>query len=182
MVRALWFIFILSVLATTAMWLADNPGQVSVTWHGYFIETSAAVLVSAIAAITVLSALMYRFWIFIRGVPAGISWLLGEGRRRRGYLALSRGMVAVAAGDPAEARRQAGWADDLLEEPSLTMLLYWDCKLLECGTVAKLFLSDSFIFTMLDSLRSRKSILLESPIFSSRLYVLPDNFCMLSFK
>ena len=123
MFRALWFIFILAVLATAAMWLADNPGQVSVAWHGYVIETSAAVLVTAIAAITVLSALLYRVWIFIRGVPAGISWLLGEGRRRRGYLALSRGMVAVAAGDPVEARRQAGWADDLLEEPSLTMLL-----------------------------------------------------------
>jgi HemY protein len=123
MFRALWFIFILAVLATTAMWLADNPGQASVVWHGYVIKTSAAVLVSTIAVITVLSALMYRFWIFIRGFPAGISGLLGEGRRRRGYLALSRGMVAVAAGDPGEARRQAGWADDLLEEPSLTMLL-----------------------------------------------------------
>ena len=123
MFRALWFIFMLAVLAATAMWLADNPGQVSLTWHGYVIETSAAVLVSVVAAIAILSALIYRVWIFIRGVPAGVSWFLGEGRRRRGYLAFSRGMVAVAAGDSGEASRQAGWADDLLEEPSLTMLL-----------------------------------------------------------
>jgi len=123
MLRALWFIFLLAVLAVLSMWLADNPGQVSMTWQGYDIETSAAVLVSAIVGIAVLSALTYRFWIFIRGVPAGISRFRREGRRRRGYLALSRGMVAIAAGDPGEARRQAGRADDLLEEPSLTMLL-----------------------------------------------------------
>jgi len=123
MFRAVWFMLLLGILAITAMWFADNPGQVSVTWHGYVIETSAAVSVGAIATIAVLSALIYRLWVFIRGVPAGISWFRGEGRRRRGYLALSRGMVAVAAGDPGEARRQAGWANNLLEEPSLTMLL-----------------------------------------------------------
>jgi HemY protein len=105
------------------MWLANNPGQASVTWHGYVIETSAAILVSAIATIIILSAVIYRLWIFIRGVPAEVTWFLGEDRRRRGYLALSRGMVAVAAGDPSESRRQAKKADDLLEEPSLTMLL-----------------------------------------------------------
>lgn len=123
MLRALWFILVLGGLAAAAMWLADNPGQVSLVWYGYVVETSAAVLVVALAAVAILSALAYRLWIFIRGVPAGISRFRRDGRRRRGYLALSRGMVAVAAGDPGEARRQAGRADDLLDEPSLTMLL-----------------------------------------------------------
>ncbi|NQU58961.1 MAG: heme biosynthesis protein HemY [Rhodospirillales bacterium] len=123
MLRALWFILLLGLLAAAAMWLADNPGQVSLVWHGYVIETSAAVLVAVLAAVGILSALLYRLWIFIRGVPAGIARFRRDGRRRRGYLALSRGMVAVAAGDTGEARRQAGRADDLLDEPSLTMLL-----------------------------------------------------------
>ena len=123
MLRALWFIFLLCVLAATAMWLADNPGQLSLVWHGYVIETSAAVLVGAVGLVAILSAFTYRLWLFIRGVPAEIARFRRDGRRRRGYLALSRGMVAVAAGDPGEARRQAGRADDLLDEPSLTMLL-----------------------------------------------------------
>ena len=88
MFRAVWFMLLLGVLAITAMWFADDPGQVSVTWHGYVIETSAAVLAGVIATITVLSSLIYRLWIFIRGVPAGISCFRGEGRRRQGYLAL----------------------------------------------------------------------------------------------
>jgi len=123
MFRAVWFMLLLGILAIMTMWFADNPGQVSVTWSSYVIETSAAVLVVAIATITVVFVFIYRLWVFIRGVPAGILWFRGESRRRRGYLALTRGMVAVAAGDPSEARRQAGWANNLLEEPSLTMLL-----------------------------------------------------------
>jgi len=123
MFRAFWVIFLLGAIAVTTMWLADHPGQVSVTWHGYVIETSAAVLVGLITVIVVLTALIYRFWIYIRGVPAEISWLRGEGRRRQGYLTLSKGLVAVAAGDSDDARRQAAWAKNFIEEPSLTLLL-----------------------------------------------------------
>lgn len=123
MLRAFWFIFILIALAAATMWLADNPGEVSLTWQGYVIETSAALLFTAVAAVAIATALLYRLWIFIRGVPSGISRHRREGRRRRGYLALSRGMVAVAAGDSGEAGRQARRADGLLDEPSLTMLL-----------------------------------------------------------
>lgn len=123
MFRALWSVFLLGSLAITAMWLADNPGQVSVIWLGYVIETTAAVLVCGILIITILFAFIYRFWVFVCGVPAGISSYRGEGRRRRGYLALRRGMVAVAEGDPKEACRQVRRADDLLKEPSLTLPL-----------------------------------------------------------
>ncbi len=123
MLRALWFIFLLALLAAATMWLADNPGEVSINWQGYVVETSAAILLGAIAAIAVLMALLYRFWIFLRGVPAGVSRHRRESRRRRGYLALTCGMVAVAAGDTGEAKRQARRADGLLDEPSLTGLL-----------------------------------------------------------
>ena len=123
MFRALWSVFLLGSLAITAMWLADNPGQVSVIWLGYVIETTAAVLVCGILIISILFAFIYRFWVFVCGVPAGISSYRGEGRRRRGYLALRRGMVAVAEGDPKEACRQVRRADDLLKEPSLTLPL-----------------------------------------------------------
>ncbi len=123
MLRALWFFILLGLLAADAMWLASKPGQVHLDWQGYQIDTSAAMLINIVVAIAVLSALLYRFWVFLRGVPAGVKRHRREGRRRRGYLALSRGMVAVAAGDASEAKRQAGRADGLLDEPSLTMLL-----------------------------------------------------------
>ena len=46
-----------------------------------------------------------------------------DSKRRRGYKALSQGMVAVAAGDAGEAARLARRADGLLNDPPLTLLL-----------------------------------------------------------
>jgi len=123
MLRAIWYLFILAGLAASAMWLADNPGSVNLQWQGYNIETSAAMLIAAFAMVAFGAAVLYRLWVFLRGVPAGIGRARQEARRRRGYLALTRGMVAVAAGDASEARRQGSRADGLLGDPSLTMLL-----------------------------------------------------------
>lgn len=123
MLRAIWFLIILGALAVLSVWFADNPGSMTLVWQGYLIETSAAVLVIAVAVVAVAAALLYRFWIALRGVPAGFARNRRESRQRRGYQALTRGMVAVAAGDAAEAKAQAGRADGLLREPPLTMLL-----------------------------------------------------------
>lgn len=123
MVRAIWYLCVLVGLAAIAMWLADNPGHVLLNWQGYRIETSAALLLATFAMVAFVAAVLYRLWVVLRGVPASIGRARQEGRRRRGYLALTRGMVAVAAGDAMEARRQGSRADGLLSDPSLTMLL-----------------------------------------------------------
>jgi len=123
MLRAIWYLFVLAGLAASAMWLADRPGSVNLQWQGYIVETSAAMLIAAFAVVAFGAAVLYRLWVFLRGVPAGIGRARQEARRRRGYLALTRGMVAVAAGDASEARRQGSRADGLLSDPSLTMLL-----------------------------------------------------------
>lgn len=123
MLRAIWFLFVLTGLAVVAMWLANDPGQLRLQWRGYVVETSAAMLFAAFVVIAFVATLLSRLWLFLRGVPAGIRRYRQDGRRRRGYLALTRGMVAVAAGDAAEARVQGGRADGLLGDPSLTMLL-----------------------------------------------------------
>ncbi len=123
MIRALWFLFLLGVLAATSMWLADNPGHMTLVWQGYEIETSAAVLTATFVGFGVITALVYRIWIFVRGVPAGLFRMRRDSRSRRGYVALTRGMVAVAAGDAKEAERQGRRANGLLDDPPLTMLL-----------------------------------------------------------
>ena len=81
------------------------------------------VLLAAVALIAAVAALIYRFWRALIGAPGTFGRWRRERRRRKGYVALTQGMVAVAAGDPDEARRQARRADVLLNEPPLTMLL-----------------------------------------------------------
>ena len=123
MIRAFIFLVVLAAVAAGAMWFADRPGAVSIVWQGYQIDTSVAVLLFAVAVIAIVVALLYRFWRFIVRGPKSWGRRRRDGRRRRGYEALTKGMVAVAAGDPAEARRQSRRAEVLLDEPPLTLLL-----------------------------------------------------------
>ena len=123
MLRALLFVLVVGVLTALAVWLAEQPGSVTLYWQGYRVDTSFAVLAGAIVALAALTAFLYRLWTYFSGMPARVGRARRDTRRRRGYLALTRGMVAVAAGDADEARRQVSRADGLLGDPPLTMLL-----------------------------------------------------------
>lgn len=121
--RALKFIIATGLLVAAAIWVADHPGTVQLDWLGYRIETSMGVLVFAVALFAVLVAVVYRFWGYLRRAPGRVRDYWGARRRTKGYQALTKGMVAVAAGDGDEARKHARRADALLDEPPLTMLL-----------------------------------------------------------
>ena len=121
--RALWILIVLSALGAGAAWLADRPGAVVLDWGPYRIETSAAMLVFGVAVVAVVAALIYRAWLFFRRAPDSIRVAWRARRRNKGLQALTKGMVAVAAGDPDEARKQARQAEGLLQDPPLTMLL-----------------------------------------------------------
>lgn len=123
MLRGLWLLVLLGALASAAAWLADDPGDVTLHWRGWRLDTSFSLLLGAVVLIAVAAALLYRLWIALGRVPGRLTKARDERRRRRGYLALTRGMVAVAAGDADEARRQTRRADVLLGDPPLTMLL-----------------------------------------------------------
>ena len=123
MVRALVFFTVLGLVVWGAVSLSDQPGSVTLEWGGYRVDTSFALLLGMVALIAAVTALLYRLWIFLRRAPGQMKWAWRAKRRQRGYQALTRGMVAVAAGDADEARRQVKRADVLLNEPPLTMLV-----------------------------------------------------------
>lgn len=123
MMRALFLFFLLAILAVGGVWLADNPGAVSLSWQGWRVDTSFAVLLLVLAVFAVVVALGYRAWLFVRRAPGQLGRAYRESRARKGYQALNLGMVAVAAGDGAQARKQATRADSFLDNPPLTVLL-----------------------------------------------------------
>ena len=121
--RALFYFIQLAILVFAAVWLARRPGTVVIEWLGQRIETHVGILILAVLAFAAVIALLYRLWRALYRAPKTAGRKLEENRRRKGYKALTQGMVAVAAGDPDEARRQSKKADVLLNEPPLTMLL-----------------------------------------------------------
>lgn len=121
--RALVFIGLLCVAAFGAVWLADRPGTVLVTFGGYEMQTSVAVAAVALAGLALLLAMLWSIVTTILNLPSRLSFASKARRRARGYQAVSRGMVAVGAGDPVAARRYAGEAERLLGHEPLTLLL-----------------------------------------------------------
>ena len=121
--RVIFALVAIAVLVAAAVFFADNPGQVEIVWQGWQVESSVGVLVAAAIIAAVAVALL--LWLLSRllGSPRAFLRWRRERRRRNGYRALTRGMVAVAAGDTEEARRCARRAEALLAEPPLTLLL-----------------------------------------------------------
>ncbi len=123
MIRFIIFVAALFGLAGAFAWLADRPGELVLTWQDYRITTSmmaAAIAIAAlVATLTVVGALLRA----VVRAPRTVSGALGARRRDRGYRALSRGMVAVGAGDSRAARRAAQEARSLLGGDPLVLLL-----------------------------------------------------------
>jgi HemY protein len=145
-IRGLRWLLIFVGLVAAAVFFADRPGQVEIVWQGWQVVTSVGVLVGA--AVLAGLAVMLACWLIllITGSPRAFLRRQRERRRRAGYRALTQGMVAVAAGDPQEARRSARRANALLGDPPLTLLLSAQAAQLEGDDLA----AKKFFTAMLD--------------------------------
>jgi HemY protein len=121
--RALFFFAKLALVVALAVWLANRPGEATIVWMGREIHMQVGILIAVLLVLAVVVALGWQLWRWLARSPRQIARGRAEGRRRKGYKALTQGMAAVAAGDPDEARRQASRAAVLLNEPPLTLLL-----------------------------------------------------------
>lgn len=123
MVRVLIYLAVFACLAFGAVWLADRPGEVSVLWQGYRIETSVAIAAIGVVALAFLVLLVWAILRFVLGLPSAFSLSSRARRRARGFEAVSRGMVAIGAGDPVAAGRYTGEARRFVPSEPLTLLL-----------------------------------------------------------
>ncbi|WP_293799061.1 heme biosynthesis HemY N-terminal domain-containing protein [uncultured Bosea sp.] len=123
MVRVLVYLAVFACLAFGAVWLADRPGEVSVLWQGYRIETSVALAAIGVVALAFLVLLVWAIFRFVFGLPSAFSLSSRARRRARGFEAVSRGMVAIGAGDPIAAGRYTGEARRFVPNEPLTLLL-----------------------------------------------------------
>jgi HemY protein len=121
--RALVFIGLLCLAAFGAVWLADHPGTVAITWNGREYLTSLAVGLIGVVVLAMVLALIWAAFRFMIGLPTQIGRNSRIRRRERGFAALSRGLIAIGAGDVAAAKRYASEAERLTGGEPLALLL-----------------------------------------------------------
>jgi HemY protein len=121
--RALFTIGLLGIAAYGAVRLAEQPGSATVVFGGNSIQTSVAVAAVGVVGLALALNLLWAMFSGLIRLPSRLTFASRARRRSRGYQAVSRGMIAVGAGDAIAARRYANEADRLLGEEPLTLLL-----------------------------------------------------------
>jgi HemY protein len=121
--RTVWFFIKVGLVVAAAVWLANRPGHVSITWLGYNIDLAVGTALAVLVVVILLLYLLWRLWHMLRRVPGDYTLFRRNRRQAKGFKALTRGLVAVAAGDAAEAKRLARTAHGLLDHSPLTLLL-----------------------------------------------------------
>jgi HemY protein len=123
MTRIILFLASVAVVAAGVAWIADRPGEVSITWMGYRIETSMMVGAFAVAVLVLIALFL---WSIVRAIlhsSKHVSLFFRHRRAVKGYLAISRGLIAIGAGDLRVARKAAVEAARLSPGDPLALLL-----------------------------------------------------------
>ena len=128
--KALLFVGLVVALAFGASWILDTPGEVKIAFGGREFFLSPIGFLLSLAALVILALLIFKLlgflaalFRFLMGDETAISRYFSRSRERRGFDALSDGMVAVASGDARTATKKAKRAETLLNRPDLTHLL-----------------------------------------------------------
>src|SRR3979411_1685266 len=123
MVRISLFLGLIALAAVGAAWVADQTGDVTLSWGGWRIETSLPVFALVLGVIIVAAMLA---WSILRGLwrpPERMKRARRERRHARGRHAITHGLLAIGHGDSAAARMHADVARRHAADDPLALLL-----------------------------------------------------------
>ncbi|MBJ2149575.1 heme biosynthesis protein HemY [Paracoccus sp. IB05] len=130
LVKIAVFLGLVTLLAVVAGGMSEQGGTVRL-WafdQEFTLNPLAALVVLLLAVVLVwlglkLVGLLFAVLRFLNGDETAISRYFDRNRERRGYAALSDGLIALASGEPNTALARARTAERLLQKPELTRLL-----------------------------------------------------------
>jgi HemY protein len=130
LVKIIAFLALATAIVFGLAWIIETPGEVRIAFGsreffvspiGFIIGVVILVLVGLV--LLKLLGLLVAVVRFLLGDETAISRYFSRSRERRGYAALSDGLLALAAGDSRMAMKKAHKADRLLARRDLTSLL-----------------------------------------------------------
>src|ERR1700726_2708176 len=124
MYRIILFLLLIALAAAGAAWVAEQTGDVALSWDGWRIHTTLPVFALALGLAIVAAMLA---WSILRGlwrVPERLRRSRRERRRARGRHAITHGLLAIGHGDSAAARMHADVARRHAADDPLALLLH----------------------------------------------------------
>ena len=124
MVRIVLFLLLIALAAAGAAWVAEQTGDVTLTWGDVRVETTLAVFVFALGVAIVTGVLAWSILAALWQTPRRIRRHRHERRHARGRHAITHGLLAIGHGDSAAARQHAEVARRLAGHDPLALLLH----------------------------------------------------------
>jgi HemY protein len=124
MLRIVLFLVLIALAAAGASWVADQPGEVVLTWGVWRASPSLPVFVMELGVVIIAAVLA---WSLLRGLwkaPSRMRRRRRDKRHARGRHAITHGLLAIGQGDGDAARRYAGVAKRLIADDPLALLLH----------------------------------------------------------
>lgn len=124
MLRIVLFLVLIAVAGAGAAWVADQPGDVVLTWGGFRASPSIPVFVLCLGIFAVLIVFLWSLLTVIWRMPGRIRRRRHDKRHARGRHAITHGLLAIGHGDTALARRHAEAARRHAPDDPLALLLH----------------------------------------------------------
>ena len=124
MIRVSLILFVIALIIVAGLALTGDAGSANLVWLGREIHTTAAVAVLMVFFGALLAAIFWRVVLWVATTPKRAARERAENHRKQGVEVLTKGFLAAAAGDGAEARRMAQRASELVQDsPALVRVL-----------------------------------------------------------
>ncbi len=130
LIKIFLFLGLAIALAFGLSIVLETPGEIAIAVAGreWFLSPMGAIIALVVFLLAAwlllkIAGLLLATFRFLLGDETAISRYFGRNREKRGYDALSDGMIALASGDAKLAQKKATKADKLLNRPELTGLL-----------------------------------------------------------
>jgi HemY protein len=124
MVRIIWFLLLIALAAAGAAWVADQSGDVVLSWGGWRVSTTLPVFALALGLAIVAAMLAWSILSALWRTPEKIRRGRHARRQARGRHAITHGLLAIGHGDAAAARAHAHLARKHAAHDPLALLLH----------------------------------------------------------
>jgi len=131
MLRIVLFLVLIALAAAGAAWVADQPGEVVMTWGGWRASPTIPVFVLLLGVFAVAIVLLWSILTATWRLPGRMRRRRHDKRHAKGRHAITHGLLAIGHGDTALARRHAEAARRHAPNDPLALLLHAQSAQLE---------------------------------------------------